>query len=294
MSLDPKSLRLFSRVIKSGTIAAAAEHEHIAAAAISRRISDLETHLGVELVTRSNKGIRPTAAGQALLNMSHRLLNELDAIQSQMHSYATGMKGYVRIFANISAINQFMPSELSLFLSENPLVQIYLEERVSTVIAQAIANNEADIGVLVMDDAIPDVEYIPYKEDELVVIAAKSHPLARRKSIRLEQTLRFDYVGLPIGSQLNSQLARAARDLGQSWRCRFQVPSYDALCLMVESNLGIGVLPRRIAQSYAKTLRIHLLALNEPWAHRKLHLCIRSYESLPATARLLVDRMVNK
>jgi DNA-binding transcriptional LysR family regulator len=293
MSLDPKSLRLFILVIKSGTITAAAKNEHIAAAAISRRLSNLEDHLGVPLVVRSNKGIKPTAAGQALLNISHRILNDLDSIKTQMLGYATGMKGYVRIFANISAINQFLPSELSSFLSDNPLVQIDLEEHISTTIAQSIADNNADIGVLVADNPIAGVEYLPYKEDDLVVIVAKSHPLARKSSIRLEQTLGFEYVGLPPGSQLNLQLTRAAHDLGRHWRCRFQVPSYDALCLMVESNLGMGVLPRRIAASYARTLRIRMLNLNEPWAHRKLQVCIRSYDSLSTAARLLVNRMTS-
>ncbi|MCI2811254.1 LysR substrate-binding domain-containing protein [Eoetvoesiella caeni] len=291
MSPDPKSLRLFISVLKHGTIAAAAEHEHTAAAAISRRISDLEEQLGVALVVRSNKGITPTAAGQALLNMSHRVLHDLDSIRTQMHDYAVGMKGYIRIVANMSAIHQFMPKELSAFLSDNPLVQIDLEERVSTVIAQSIADNNADVGVLVMDHAIEGIEFLPYKEDDLVVIVPESHSLAGKGRVGFAETLIYDYVGLPAGSQMNLQLMRVASELGQIWRCRFQVSSYDALCLMVESDLGMGVLPRRIAMSYAKALGIKLLTLDEPWAHRQLHVCIRSYDALSPAARLLVDRM---
>src|SRR5690606_37229619 len=103
MSIDPKSLKLFTSVIKHGTIAGAAESEHIAAAAISRRMSDLENLLGAQLLKRSNKGIEATPAGQALLDLSHRVLNELDDIKLQMQDYATGAKGHVRIFVNISA-----------------------------------------------------------------------------------------------------------------------------------------------------------------------------------------------
>ncbi len=294
MSLDPKSLRLFISVLKHGTIAAAAEHEHTAAAAISRRVADLEEQLGVALLIRSNKGIAPTPAGQALVGMSHRVLHDLDSIRTQMHDYAVGMKGYIRIFANMSAIHQFMPKELSAFLSDNPLVQIDLEEHVSTFIAQSIADNTADIGVLVLDTPLEGVEFLPYQEDDLVVIVPKLHPLADLDRVALGDTLAYDYVGLPAGSQMNLQLMRAARELGQTWRCRFQVASYDALCRMVESDLGMGVLPRRIALSYAKALPIKLLALDEPWAHRQLHVCIRSYDALSPAARLLVDRMTNR
>lgn len=294
MNIDPKSLRLFISVIKCGTITAAAEAEHIAAAAVSRRISDLETLLGTPLVIRNNKGIRPTTAGQALLDLSHRVLNDLDDLKFLMRDYATGTKGYVRVFANLSAITQFMPAELSSFLSANPLVQVHLEERVSTAIAQAVAENNADVGILVMDERLEGIEYLPYKEDDLVVIVPDSHPLARESTITVEQTLEFDYVGLPPGSQLNLRLARAAQSAGKPWRNRFQVPSYDVLCLMVEAGLGIGILPERVAASYAKALNIRLLTLNESWAHRELHLCIRSYNALPTAARLLVDRMIRR
>jgi len=291
MTPDPKSLRLFVSVLKHGTIAAAAEHEHTAAAAVSRRISDLEEQLGVALIVRSNKGVSPTPAGRALLNMSHRVLHDLDSIQAQMHDYAVGMKGYIRIFANISAMHQFMPKELSAFLADNPLVQIDLEERVSTAIAEAVADNNADVGVLVVDTPLEGVEYLPYKEDDLVVIVPASHPLAGEERVRFADTLDYDYVGLPPGSQMNLHLMRTAREQGRTWRYRFQVSSYDSLCLMVESGLGMGMLPRRIALAYAKALDIELLGLDEPWSHRRLHVCIRSYDALSPAARLLVERM---
>ncbi len=294
MTPDPKSLRLFASVLKHGTIAAAAEHEHTAAAAISRRISDLEEQLGVALIVRSNKGISPTPAGRALLNMAHRVLHDLDSIRTQMHDYALGMKGYIRIFANISAMHQFMPRELSAFLAECPMVQIDLEERVSTAIAQAVAENNADIGVLVMDTPVEGLEYLPYKEDDLVVIAPLSHPLADKKRVRYADTLDYNYVGLPPGGQMNLQLMRAARELGRTWRYRFQVSSYDSLCLMVESGLGIGMVPRRIALAYEKALGIKLVVLDEAWSHRQLHVCIRSYDALSPAARLLVERMTGK
>src|SRR5690606_39454257 len=110
---------------------------------------------------RSNKGIESSPAGQALLDLSHRVLNELDDIRSQMLDYASGTKGHVRVFVNISAITQSMPGELSAFLSENPQVQIHLEERVSSAIVQAIIENSADVGVITMDGPAGGVGLLP-------------------------------------------------------------------------------------------------------------------------------------
>jgi len=291
-SPDPKSLQLFLSVVRHGTIAAAAEAEHIAAAAVSRRLGELEEQLGTPLVVRSNKGIEPTPAGRALVTLSHRVLNDLDDIRHQMRDYAAGVKGYVRVFANLSAITQFMPAELGAFLDANPLVRIHLEERLSADIAAAVAENSADIGILVLDGQPEGVEILPYRKDDLSLVVPAGHPLADRRRASFADTLAFDYIGLKRGSQLYNQQARAAREAGLPWRCRFEVPSYDALCLMVQARLGLGILPRRLAQDYARALDIRALDLDEDWARRELHLCLRSYDALSASARRLVDHML--
>jgi DNA-binding transcriptional LysR family regulator len=87
MRPDPLSLRLFVAVIEHGTIAAAAARHHIAAAAVSKRISELEAQLNTQLLMRSNKGITPTAAGVALINMARPVLADLDNIVAQMHDF---------------------------------------------------------------------------------------------------------------------------------------------------------------------------------------------------------------
>ncbi|KAG1245055.1 hypothetical protein G6F65_021451 [Rhizopus arrhizus] len=96
MRFDPTSLKLFISVVEQGTIAAAAEHEHIAAAAISKRISELEENLKIRLLIRTNKGIRPTPAGIALSTMARRALHELDEIAVQMRDYSRGLRGFIR------------------------------------------------------------------------------------------------------------------------------------------------------------------------------------------------------
>ena len=95
MKLDPQSLRLFISVLEEGTIAAASQREHIAAAAVSRRLSELESLLGSQLLIRSNKGIEPTEAGTALMYMARGVLNDLSGIVSEMQEYSHGKRGSV-------------------------------------------------------------------------------------------------------------------------------------------------------------------------------------------------------
>ncbi|MGO4327204.1 LysR family transcriptional regulator [Cupriavidus sp. 2TAF22] len=292
MKIDPVSLKLFLAVAELGTIAAAAEREHIAASAVSKRISDLEDVLNTQLLERSNKGISPTPAGVALQNLSRGIINDLDNIFTLMHDYSSGTRGLVRIFANVSSIAQFLPADLQGFVEKYPHVQLQLEERISSAILHGVAENAADVGFYADLGSQPqNVLTLPYREDQLVVVVPAGHPLGGRKWLTSAELLEHYLIGLQTGSFINLQLMRAAGELGVPVRFRMQVNSYDAVCLMVESRMGIGILPKSLAQRYARVLKIRPVGLKEPWARRKLNLCIRSYDSLPVAARLLVDHL---
>jgi len=291
MKLDPVSLRLFVAVMEEGTIADAAAREHIAASAVSKRLSELEQTLATELFVRSNKGTEPTAAAFTLLNLARGVLNDLDGIYAQMREYASGVRGHVRVYANISAITQFLPGELKSFMAQYPQVQVHLQERISSVIAKAVADNAADIGILNDGSYGEALILLPYHDDELVVVAPQGHPLARRKSVRMAQLLDFDVVGAHPGSVMNHLLTKAAAELGRPLRLRIQVSSYDALCLMVAAGLGVGVLPRQSAQLFVPALPIQCLTLAEPWAQRKLVVAVRDPAALSPAARLLVQHI---
>lgn len=294
MKLDPTSLKLFVCVVEEGTIVAAAERSHIAAAAVSKRVSELEAALRTQLLKRTNKGVEPTAAGIALLNRARRVLHELDETYVQMREYASGIRGHVRVFANISAITQFLPGEIKSFLDEHPQVQVDLEERISPVIVKAVADNAADIGIFIMIPHGEEVEILPYHSDELIVITPDGHPLADKSSVSFADTLDFDYVGLHPGGAISLQLIKSASELNRTLKLRIHVTAYDALCLMVEAGLGIGILPKHALKPYSHGLRIKAVPLTEVWAYRELKICARSFEALPVAAKLLVKNLIPK
>ncbi len=127
--------------------------------------------------------------------------------------------------------------------------------------------------------------------DELVLVVPAGHALARRRSVQLEEALPHDFVGTPPGSAINNRLIRVAAERGMPLRLRIQAASFDAMCLMVSAGLGVGVMPRDSARLYAGTLAIRFITLAEPWAQRRLMLCVRSLESLSSVARLLVEHL---
>lgn len=290
MRLDPVSLRLFVRVIEEGSIARAAEQCFIAPSAISKRISEMETALQTPLLTRTNRGVIATEAGNVLLQLSRGVLHQLDEIFSQMHEYAHGVRGNIRVVANISSISQFLPSQLKSFLDLYPQVLVDLEEKISTEVLRAVAENAADIGIFtyspVFDTA--GLQIYAYKADHLVLITPLNHPLSAFSEVAFANTLGYDYVGLHTGSAINRQMLSESANTEAALKLRIQVTSYEALCSMVESGLGVGLMPNDIARAYLKAGRIAAVPLTDGWAERELRICVRKDEQhLDATQRLL-------
>jgi DNA-binding transcriptional LysR family regulator len=289
--LDPRSLRLFIRVLEEGTIAAAAAREHMAAAAVSKRLSELEETLRTTLLRRTNKGVEPTAAGLALRNLARAALHGLDDVYVQMRDYAAGVRGRVRVCAHLSAIVQFLPGEIASFLAGHPCIDIALEASASELTVKAVAENLVDIGVCVAMAHPEPVQAFPYHRDRLSLIVPAGHVLAGRRSVSFVDTLDFEYVGVRQGSASDIRLMERAAEHKRALKQRIEVSGYDALCHMVHAGLGIAILPKGVAAPYLKALQIRLIPLHESWAERELKVYVRRYETLPVAARMLVDHL---
>ena len=122
-----------------------------------------------------------------------------------------------------------------------------------------------------------------------MLVVAPTHPLAKRSKIAFAQVLDHDFVGLDRASALQRFLADKAALIGQPLRLRVQLRSFDAVCRMVERNVGIGIVPETTARRVAET--VVPVELTDPWAVRELTICIRSFEELPPYARQLVEHL---
>jgi DNA-binding transcriptional LysR family regulator len=124
-----------------------------------------------------------------------------------------------------------------------------------------------------------------------VLVVARNHALAERSSISFAEVLEHDFVGLDRASALQRFLADKAARIGQPLRLRVQLRSFDAVCRLVECDVGIGIVPETTARRVARTMAIVPVALVDAWALRELTICIRSASELPPYARRLVDHL---
>lgn len=290
LRVDLQSLRLFKVVADTENIAKAAEREHIAASAISKRMSDLEAALGTKLLHRRRRGVTLTPAGFSLLLHTSRILDTLEQLEVDLAEYALGVRGHVRVMANISALVQFLPMDLSSFSSAHESVKIDVTEASTPQILSAVADGRTDVGFVWANDFPHGVQSEPYRSDELVLVVPRAHALAHRESVAFAETLDYEFVGLEPESGWNLYLERALMTKRTQLKVRIRVPSFDAALRMVEADLGISVVPLGVIQRSDPAGALRAIHLLEGWAKRTLRMCYKGFDTtLSPAARLLIE-----
>jgi len=291
MRFDLTDLTLFREVVEAGSITHGAERVHLALAAASTRIRNMEDTIGAALLVRSRQGVVPTQAGRTLLQHARTMLRQAERMREDLGAYAGGLAGQIRVLSNTNALTEFLPEALSSFLTTHPNVSVDLEERLSDEIVGLIAEGVADLGIVAGTVDPGMLETYPFRRDRFVLVVARDHPLAKRTKIGFAEVLDRDFVGLDRASALQRFLADKAARIGRPLRLRVQLRSFDAVCRMVECNVGIGIVPETTARRAAPTVGIVTVTLADPWAERDLTICVRNMGELPPFARQLVEHL---
>ncbi|QGZ42167.1 DNA-binding transcriptional LysR family regulator [Pseudoduganella flava] len=291
MLFDLTDLRLFIHIAELKSLTRSAERMHMSLAAASNRVKELETRFGTRLLYRENKGVQLSPAGETLLAHAQQFMQQVERLKSEMQQYNNGIRGHIRIFANTTAVTEFMPEVLGRFLGRHPQVNVALEERLNQDIVRGIAEGTADIGIVAGPVPEQGLEVIAFSTDRLVLATAPGHPLAAAGSVGFAQTLDYQHIGLHEGSTLQHFLNRMALEAGQRLQLRIQVRGFEAMCRMVENGVGIAILPQSAAVRHARSMRLALVELQEPWAVRERSVVVQALDALPTYARELVDEI---
>ena len=290
MRFDLVDLALFRHVVEAGSITHGAERAHLALAAASTRIRNMEEALGAALLVRTRQGVTPTQAGRTLLQHARSILRQSERLREDLGAYAGGLAGQIRVLSNTNA-QEFLPEALSSFLAAHPHVSVDLEERLSDEVVGLIAEGVGDLGIVAATVDVSTLETYPFRKDRFVLVVARDHKLGKRTKIPFAQVLDHEFVGLDRASALQRFLADKAARIGQPLRLRVQLRSFDAVCRLVECNVGIGIVPETTARRVGSTMAITAVALSDAWAERDLTICVRDFSELPPYARQLVEHL---
>ncbi|MNK81747.1 HTH-type transcriptional regulator GltC [compost metagenome] len=291
MHFELSDIRVFIHVAESPSVTQGARRANLSTAATSARIKSLESQLGCRLLYRDSRGVTLTPAGDRLLKHARLLMRQVDYVKSEFAEYGSGLVGHIRIFANTTAVTEFLPKVLAQFLGQHPAITVDLQERLSRDIVRGVLDGSADLGLIAGPVEAEGLEVVPYSTDRLLLAMPEGHALANQPSITLAETLAYPHISYREGSTLFDLVTSQVERLGRTFPMRIQLSSYEAICGMIESGVGIGIIPESAAVRHRRTMRFVTVPLREPWAIRERSLLVRELEAMPGCVRDLMEAL---
>lgn len=288
MRFDLTDLRLFLSVVECGSLTHGAQAMHLALASVSERMASMEAALGAPLLERNRRGVRTTAAGDALVRHARSILGQVEMMRGELRTYATGLKGRIRLLSNTAAMAAFLPPQLCRFLAAHRDLSIDLEERPSAEIVQTLMDRRADLGVVADITDLGTLQTHLIASDQLVVVASHSHRFSRQSDVAFTDILDEPIVGM-ADTALETHLAERASRLGRQLDYRIQLRNVDHVVMHVEAGIGVSILSEGLARTLRRGLTV--LPLSEAWSTRRLYLCARDFSALTPHAGLLAEQL---
>jgi DNA-binding transcriptional LysR family regulator len=160
------------------------------------------------------------------------------------------------------------------FLHNYPEVRIVMAERLSHETLAAVATGQADIGIVTWDGEHPELEFLPYRQNELVAVVPETDSLTLGESASFADCLERPFVCLQSSSAIYTFIANKAAALGRHIDIRIQVASFASMLSLIRAGVGIGLMPRPVLQ-LLNCEGVRILPLRDDWAVRPLRICKR-------------------
>ncbi len=276
--MELRQLETFARVAALGSFTRAAEELALTQPAVTRQIAALERELHTRLLDRMGRRAQLTAAGEALYRYASEILRLTEEAQRAVADVAEGVAGRLAIGASSTAATYLLPPILSRFRDAYPGVELSVHTGYSAQIAELVAHNEVDAGVVMGSHATLGLVDVPLAESETVVVVYPDHPLAHKRSrgIRAADLDGSALILMEEGTMLRRYVDRLLSAAGVKEQVSMELDNVEAIKKMIEARLGISLLPRMALETEIESGRLVAMRLEDvPDARRPICLLHR-------------------
>ena len=231
-------------VARLGSVSRAAEALFVTQPTLTARLHSLERELGQRLFVRTRNGMRLTEAGRAFIPYAERALRALREGRQALGDVGNGTAGHLMIGAAPAVSTYLLPSVLERFVARHPRVEVAVRTGHSESVLEMVLRDEVQLGIG-RSLRHPEVELIPFHEEELVLVVAPEHPFAKLHRVRMadvggQQLIMFDRT-----SSYYEITQAAFLSAGVTLRgMLMELDNIEAAKKMVERGLGVALLPR--------------------------------------------------
>ena len=259
MSLNLHHLRSFALVVRLGGLGAAARATGVSQPALSRALRELERHVGLQLLERGPRGLRPTPIGRELFEHAQSIVAaERDA--ERLISGAVGLHhGLLHVGASTTIATYVLPRAIAQFAREYPGIEVRLISAHTRVLEQMLRRYDVDLALAEAPPNDPRIVATPWMHDEMVVIAAPDHALATRRNLAPEALAGERFVLRELESGTREIVLHGLAAAGLVPRSSVAVDGTEVIKQMVASGFGVAVVSRLAVQDQLQSGRLCIL-----------------------------------
>lgn len=286
--MDLNLLRSLLAVADAGSITEAAARLNVTQPALSRRVHQLEEHLGVELLTRGRKGVALTVIGETVAAEARVLVARYDHLRAEVAAHGRLEGGTVRIGGGATAVSFVLPRAIAEFQSAYPGVRFQVKEAGSREVSQDVVSGRLELGLVTLPVPLRELDAWPLIEDEIVVIARRAHPLTRLKQLDFGHLAGLGVVGFEAGSAIRQIVDQALRAAGIEMSVLMELRSISAIIRMVATTDALAFVSRMGVESEATVRVLQVRGLS---IRRELALVARRGTNLSPAAANFAQRL---
>lgn len=237
-----RQLEIFLAAAHSQNMTRAAASLALSQSAASGALKDLEDQFGVQLFDRVGKRLQLNDFGRTIRTRAEALMTQARELEAALARRPQA--GDIKVGATLTIGNYLAVGVMARYMAAHPGAQVALDVENTAAIARRIANFELDLGMIEGELTHPDLEVIPWQDDELVVFCAPTHPYARRKKISDEELLAATWIVRETGSGTRQTFDRAMHGLLPQLTLLPELQHTEAIKRAVVAGLGIGCLSK--------------------------------------------------
>ncbi|MFN7979536.1 MAG: LysR family transcriptional regulator [Vicinamibacterales bacterium] len=239
--LDLRQLEIIRAIAETGSFTAAGHKLHVSQSAISRQILLLEDELKTPVFLRIGRRIRITPAGESLLQLSHRVFQDLNDTVAQISDSQETLRGTVRILGGMTVCLYVFPTLLSELTKQHPGIDVKILSDSTERCVQHLRAGSGDVALLTLPIKDADMVTVPVLQEELLVVTSAKHPLAKKRKVNAQDLSTQPFVLFEQGSNTRRVVDEFFASSGIEPRIVMETENVEILKALVRHGLGITI-----------------------------------------------------
>ena len=275
--MDLRQLEIIRAIADTGSFTAAGEKLHVSQSAISRQILLLEEELGEAVFHRIGRRIRITPAGESLLQLSHRVFQDLQDTVAEISERQESLKGTMRLVGGMTVCLYVFPALLAEVRRTHPSLDLKINVGSADRSVAMLRSGAADLGLVTLPIEATDLVSVPVLQEELLLITYPAHPLAKKRQIHPADLDKEHFILFEAGS--------VTRRLVDEFFTReriepdvvMETENVEIIKAMVRYGLGISIIPWQAAAAdvaaealFCRRISGHALRRQTGWIYPKM------------------------